>query len=163
MAIGTAVGLSNAATIALAIVLAFEVGYSLAMIPLRRAGFSWASALRTAFAAESVSIAVMEIVDNVFMLVVPGAMDAGVASALFWGSLAASLLVAGVAAFPVNRWFISKGLGHALAHAPVEPAGAGTRTWPTTTPADGSGRCGPGLRPVSGEDFDPAPGGGLWA
>lgn len=117
MAIGTALGWSNAATIALAIGLAFAVGYALAMIPLRRGGFSWAVAVKIALAAETLSIATMEIVDNAFMLVVPGAMDAGLGSLLFWGSLTASLIVAAAAAFPLNRWLISRGWGHALAHA----------------------------------------------
>lgn len=117
MAIGTALGWSNAATIALAIGLAFAVGYALAMIPLRRGGFGWSGALKIAFAAETLSIATMEIVDNGFMLVVPGAMDAGLGSLLFWGSLTASLIVAAAAAFPLNRWLISRGWGHALAHA----------------------------------------------
>ncbi len=117
MAIGTALGWSNGATIALAIGLAFAIGYSLAMLPLRGPGLSWGGALKIAFAAETISIATMEIVDNAFMLVVPGAMDAGIASLLFWGSLAASLAIAAVAAFPVNRWLISRGCGHSLAHA----------------------------------------------
>lgn len=116
MALGTAWGWSNAATVALAVVLAFAAGYTLSMIPLRRAGFGWARALRIAFAAESLSIATMEIVDNAFLLVVPGAMDAPITSGLFWGALVASLLIAAAAAFPLNRWLISRGWGHALGH-----------------------------------------------
>ena len=117
MAIGTAWSWSNSATIVLATLLAFAAGYALSMIPLRRAGFGWARTLRVAFAAESLSIAVMELVDNAFMLLVPGAMDAPITSALFWGSLVASLVVAAIAAFPVNRWLIARGKGHAVVHA----------------------------------------------
>ncbi|HEU4725849.1 MAG TPA: DUF4396 domain-containing protein [Candidatus Eisenbacteria bacterium] len=117
MAIGTALGWSNGATFALAIALAFGAGYSLAMIPLRRGGLSWGGALRIALAAETLSIATMEIVDNLFMLAVPGAMDAPLSSGLFWGALLASLVIAALAAFPLNRWLISRGWGHALAHA----------------------------------------------
>ena len=116
MVIGTALGFSNAATIALAVALAFVFGYLLTMLPLLRAGLAFGAALGAAFAADTVSITIMEIVDNAIMLVIPGAMDAGLGSMLFWGSLAAALLIAGTAAFPVNRWLISRGWGHALAH-----------------------------------------------
>jgi hypothetical protein len=116
MVLGTALGLSNLATVGLAILLAFVAGYSLALIPLRRAGLAWRTSFRIAFLAETVSIGVMEIVDNAIMLAVPGAMEAPLTSALFWGSLGFSLAVAGAAAFPLNRWMIAKGWGHALAH-----------------------------------------------
>lgn len=116
MVVGSAAGWSNHATVVLSIVLAFAAGYTLAMIPLRRGGLSFGAALKVAAAAESLSIGIMEVVDNLYMLVVPGAMNAGLTSGLFWGSLVASLLIAGVVAFPANRWLISRGLGHALAH-----------------------------------------------
>ena len=116
MVIGTALGWSAIATVALAVVLAFLSGYALTMIPLLRAGIPLGGALAVAFAADSVSVAIMEIVDNGVMLVIPGAMDAPLSSPLFWGSLVLALLIAGVAAFPANRWLIARGKGHALAH-----------------------------------------------
>jgi len=116
MVIGTALGWSNLATIALAVVLAFFFGYSLTMLPLLRSGLAVAAALPLAFASDTFSIAVMEVVDNAIMLVVPGAMEAGVGSILFWGSLAFALAVAFVAAYPVNRYLISRGRGHAVVH-----------------------------------------------
>jgi hypothetical protein len=116
MVIGTALGWGNGATIALAVVLAFLFGYALTLRPLL-AGMSFASAAKLALAADTASITMMEIVDNAIMLVIPGAMDAGLDSALFWASLAFSLAVAAVAAFPVNRWLISRGKGHAVVHA----------------------------------------------
>ncbi len=116
MVIGTALGWSNLATIALAVVLAFFFGYSLTMLPLLRSGLTVAVALPLAFASDTLSIAVMEVVDNAIMLVVPGAMEAGVGSILFWGSLAFALAVAFVAAYPVNRYLISRGRGHAVVH-----------------------------------------------
>jgi hypothetical protein len=114
--IGTALGWGNFATIALAIVLAFFFGYSLTMLPLLRSGMALGAVLPLAFASDTLSITVMEIVDNAIILVVPGAMEAGLGSLLFWGSLAFALLVAGAAAFPVNRWLISRGRGHAVVH-----------------------------------------------
>jgi hypothetical protein len=117
MVIGTALGLSNLATIALAVALAFVFGYALTLIPLFRAGLGLRQAFALAFASDTASITLMEIVDNLIMLVIPGAMDAGLTSLLFWGSLAASLLIAGAAAFPLNRWLISRGRGHAVLHA----------------------------------------------
>jgi Domain of unknown function (DUF4396) len=117
MVIGTALGLSNAATIALAVLLAFMFGYSFTMFPLRRAGMPWRQVMRLALAADTVSIAIMEIVDNAVMLLIPGAMSAGLTKPLFWIALGASLLVAGVAAYPANRWLISRGKGHAVVHA----------------------------------------------
>lgn len=116
MVIGTALGWGNAPTIVLAVILAFIFGYALTMLPLLRAGLAFRSAIGAALAADTVSIAIMEIVDNAIMLVIPGAMDAGVDSLLFWGSLTVALLIAGTAAFPVNRWLISRGWGHALVH-----------------------------------------------
>lgn len=117
MVIGTAAGLGNGATIALAVILAFLFGYAFTLTPLLRAGLLLRKALGLALAADTVSIAVMEIVDNGVMLVIPGAMDAGLDSLLFWGSLAFALVVAAVAAYPVNRWLIARGMGHAVVHA----------------------------------------------
>ena len=117
VAIGTALGWGNFETIVLAIVLAFLFGYSFTAVPLLRSGLALAAVLPIAFAADTFSITVMEIVDNAIILIVPGAMEAGLGDALFWGSLAFALAVAWVAAFPVNRWLISKGRGHAVAHA----------------------------------------------
>jgi hypothetical protein len=116
MVIGTWLGWGNAATIALAVVLAFFFGYSLTLLPLLKA-VPVGAALRLALAADTASITVMEIVDNAIMLFIPGAMGAGLASVLFWASLAISLAVAAVAAFPVNRWLIARGRGHAVVHA----------------------------------------------
>jgi Domain of unknown function (DUF4396) len=117
MLIGTALGWSNAGTIVLAVSLAFLSGYFFTVVPLLRAGYRYRAAARIALAADTASITVMEIVDNAMMLQIPGAMDASVASLLFWFSLTASLVIAGVAAYPVNRWLIARGRGHALAHA----------------------------------------------
>jgi hypothetical protein len=116
MVIGTGLGWSNAATIALAVSLAFVFGYSLTMLPLLRGGLAFTVALPIAFAADSFSIAVMELVDNGVMLAVPGAMDAPLTNPLFWGALAFALAVAYVVAFPVNRWLIARGQGHAVVH-----------------------------------------------
>jgi hypothetical protein len=114
--IGTALGWGDFATIALAIVLAFFFGYLLTMLPLLRSGFALGAVLPLAFAADTLSITVMEIVDNLILLVIPGAMEAGLTSFLFWGSLAFALAVAFVAAFPVNRYLIARGKGHAVVH-----------------------------------------------
>jgi hypothetical protein len=116
MIIGTALGWDDWPTIALAVVLAFFFGYSLTAVPLLRSGLALATVLPLALAADTLSIAVMEIVDNAIILVIPGAMDAGLRDALFWGSLAFSLVVAFVAAFPVNRYLIARGRGHAVVH-----------------------------------------------
>ena len=116
MVIGTALGWGNTATIALAVVLAFAFGYALTMRPLIASGLAMGAVLRLALAADTVSITIMEIVDNAIMLAIPGAMGAGLDSALFWGSLAAALLIAGAVAFPVNRWLIARGRGHAVVH-----------------------------------------------
>lgn len=117
MVIGTWLGLSNGATIGLAVVLAFAFGYAFTMAPLLRAGISLRRTVRLALAADTASIALMELVDNLIMLVVPGAMDAPLSSGLFWGALLFSLAIAGVAAYPVNRWLIRRGAGHAVVHA----------------------------------------------
>jgi len=114
--IGTALGWSTVATIALAIVLAFFFGYGLTMLPLLRSGMALGAVLPLAFASDTLSITVMEIVDNLIIVVIPGAMDAGLGSLLFWGSLAFALAIAFVAAFPVNRYLISRGKGHAVVH-----------------------------------------------
>jgi hypothetical protein len=116
MVIGSALGWGNAATIMLAIVLAFFFGYGLTMLPLLRSGMALGAVLPLAFASDTLSITVMEIVDNLVIVVIPGAMDAGLGSLLFWGSLAFTLVVAFVAAFPVNRYLISRGKGHAVVH-----------------------------------------------
>ena len=117
MVIGTSAGLHNGATVVLSIALAFVFGYALTMRGVVRAGVPFRQALKVAFAADTVSIAVMELVDNAFILAVPGALDAGLTDALFWGSLVASLAVAFVLTVPVNRALIARGKGHAVAHA----------------------------------------------
>ena len=116
MVIGTALGLSNGATIALAVLLAFTFGYAFTMFPLLRSGMTIRQAAKLALAADTASIAIMEIVDNAVMLVVPDAMDAGLSQPLFWGALAGALLIAGMAAYPLNRWLIARGAGHAVVH-----------------------------------------------
>ena len=116
MVIGSALGWGTVATIALAIVLAFFFGYGLTMLPLLRSGMALGAVLPLALASDTLSITVMEIVDNLIIVVIPGAMDAGLGSLLFWGSLAFALAVAFVAAFPVNRYLISRGKGHAVVH-----------------------------------------------
>ena len=115
MVVGTQLGWSNEATIVLSVILAFFFGYSLTLRPLMSNGMSLRRAAGVALAADTLSITVMEIVDNGVILAIPGAMDAGITSVLFWGSLAVSLAIAWVAAFPVNRWLIGRGLGHAKA------------------------------------------------
>src|SRR4051794_35129199 len=117
LVIGTALDWHGAATIALAVVLAFLFGYGLTMVPLLRSGLALAAAVPLALASDTLSIATMEVVDNLIVVFVPGAMDAGLADALFWGSLALALAVAFVAAFPVNRFLIARGKGHAVVHA----------------------------------------------
>ncbi|QFU89691.1 hypothetical protein YIM_22565 [Amycolatopsis sp. YIM 10] len=117
MVIGTALRWGNLPTIALAIALAFVFGYALSMRGVLRAGVGFKQALKVALAADTVSITVMEIIDNGVMLVVPGAMDAGLASWLFWGALAFAFLIAFLVTMPVNKWLIGRGKGHAVAHA----------------------------------------------
>jgi hypothetical protein len=114
--IGTALGWSNGPTIVLAIVLAFLFGYSLTSWPLLRAGLALATVIPIAFASDTLSIAVMELVDNAIILVIPGAMDAGLDDVLFWGSLSFALFIAGFCADPVNRWLLQRGKGHAAVH-----------------------------------------------
>ena len=116
MVIGTALGWGDWSTIALAVVLAFFFGYSLTIGPVLRSGVPLRSAVKVALAADTVSILVMEIVDNAVMLMVPGAMEAGLTNVLFWGSLAFALAVAFVVTVPVNRWLIGRGRGHAVVH-----------------------------------------------
>jgi hypothetical protein len=114
--IGTALGWSDAATIALAIALAFFFGYSFTSWPLLRAGMALSAVIPIALAADTISIAVMEIVDNAILLLIPGAMDAGLDDIGFWASLAVALLIAGAVAYPVNRWLLARGKGHAVVH-----------------------------------------------
>jgi hypothetical protein len=116
MAIGTAAGFSNLATVALSIALAFVFGYGLTSLPLLRAGLALSAVIPIALASDTLSIATMEIVDNLIIVAVPGAMDAGLGSLLFWGSLSFSLVVAGAVAVPVNRYLIARGRGHAVVH-----------------------------------------------
>jgi hypothetical protein len=128
MALGTALRWSNRATIVVSVILAFFFGYALTLQPLLRARLAVGSAFRLALASDTLSIATMEIVDNAFMLLVPGAMDASVTSPLFWASLTASLILAGIVAFPVNRWLIARGRGHAVVHRfHHEESGTGIR------------------------------------
>ena len=117
LVIATAFRWGNFASIVVALVLAFFFGYSFTALPLLRSGLALAAVLPLALAADTFSITVMEIVDNAIVLVIPGAMTAGLGDPLFWGSLAFALAIAWVAAFPVNRWLISKGRGHAVVHA----------------------------------------------
>jgi hypothetical protein len=116
MIIGTALGFSDWGTVALAVALAFIFGYSLTSLPLLRAGFAFAAVVPIALASDTLSIAVMEVVDNAIMLAIPGAIEAGVGDVLFWGSLSVALVVAGAAALPVNLWLIGRGRGHAVVH-----------------------------------------------
>ena len=117
LVIATALGWHDLPSIVLAIVLAFAFGYGLTMRPLIASGLPFRTAARTALAADTVSIVVMEIVDNTIVIAIPGAMAAGLLDGLFWGSLAVSLVIAFAVALPVNRWLISRGLGHAVVHA----------------------------------------------
>lgn len=116
MAIGTALGFSSLGTIILAIALAFLFGYSLTSLPLLGAGLALSAVIPIALASDTLSIATMEIVDNLIIVVVPGALEAGLSDLLFWGSLSFSLVVAGAFAVPVNRWLIGRGKGHAVVH-----------------------------------------------
>jgi hypothetical protein len=116
LAIGTAGGLNNTLTIVLAILLAFLFGYSFTMLPLLRSGLVLAVVLPLALASDTFSITVMEIVDNLIIVAIPGAMDAGLDDLLFWGALALALGIAFIAAWPVNRYLIARGRGHAVVH-----------------------------------------------
>ncbi|MBX3235865.1 MAG: DUF4396 domain-containing protein [Nitrospiraceae bacterium] len=116
MAVGTVLGWSNWPTVGLAVALAFLFGYGMTLYPLRRAGMAWSTALALAFASDTLSMSTMEFVDNALMLVIPGAMDVGLSDPLLWATLVLSLVLAGPAAFPVNRWLIARGKGDALVH-----------------------------------------------
>jgi hypothetical protein len=116
MVLATALDLSNLASVVLSIALAFAFGYGLTSAPLLRAGIAFAAVVPIALASDTLSIATMEVVDNLIILVVPGAIDAGLADLLFWGSLAFALAIAGVFAFPVNRWLLARGKGHTAVH-----------------------------------------------
>jgi hypothetical protein len=116
MVLGTALGLSNLATIVLSIALAFAFGYGLTSLPLLRAGLALAAVVPIALASDTLSIATMEVVDNAIIATVPGAMDAGLGDVLFWGSLSFALAVAGAVALPVNRWLLARGKGHTAVH-----------------------------------------------
>jgi len=116
MIIGTALGWSDLQTIVLAVVLAFFFGYSLTSLPLLRSGLTLAAVAPIAFASDTISITIMEIVDNAIMLLIPGAMEASLDDAGFWAALAAALLIAGAAAYPANRWLLARGKGHAVVH-----------------------------------------------
>jgi hypothetical protein len=116
MIIGTTLGLGNGTTVVISVALAFVFGYSLTLLPLLRAGIAFGTSLQLAFASDTISIAVMEIIDNAIMLVIPGAMDAGPTTLLFWGSMILSLGLAALAAFPIVRWLIARGRGHAVVH-----------------------------------------------
>lgn len=116
LVIGTAAGWGNIPTVGLAIVLAFLFGYGLTMVPLLKSGLSFLAASGLALAADTASITVMEIVDNLIMLTIPGAMDAGLGDGFFWISMAVALTIAWFAAFPVNKWLIKHGMGHAKIH-----------------------------------------------
>ena len=117
MIIGSSLGFHTLGTVVLSIALAFVFGYALTMRGVLRAGVDVRTALKVALAADTISIIVMEVIDNTTMLVIPGAIDAGVTSALFWVSLAGSLALAFLVTTPVNRWLISRGKGHAVVHA----------------------------------------------
>jgi hypothetical protein len=116
MVIGTALGFSDLGTIALAVALAFLFGYTLTSLPLLRAGLALAAVIPIALASDTISIAIMEVVDNAIIVAIPGAMDAGLGDVLFWGTLAVALVIAGAFAFPANRWLIARGKGHAAVH-----------------------------------------------
>jgi hypothetical protein len=116
MVIGTALGFSDWGTIALAVALAFLFGYTLTSLPLLRAGLALSTVVPIALASDTLSIAVMEVVDNALMLSISGAMEAGLGDVLFWGALSVALVVAGIVAFPLNRWLIARGRGHAVVH-----------------------------------------------
>ena len=127
MAIGTALGFSNFETIVLAVALAFVFGYSLTSLPLLRAGLALSAVVPIALASDTLSIATMEVVDNVIMLAVPGAMDAGLDTLLFWGSLSFALAIAFVLTVPVNRWLLARGKGHTAVHETGIHGGPPTR------------------------------------
>lgn len=117
MVLGAAFHWDTMTTIVVATILAFGFGYSLTLLPLLRSGLGAGMAFGLAFASDTLSIAVMEVIDNMVMMIIPGAMDAPLDSFLFWGAMGISLLLAGLAAFPLNRWLIARGRGHAVVHA----------------------------------------------
>ncbi|MGG8405502.1 DUF4396 domain-containing protein [Streptomyces sp. 12297] len=117
MAIGTALLWGNVQTMVLAVTLAFVFGYSFTLFAVRKAGLDWKGAIKVALAADTVSIAVMELVDNGIIALVPGAMDAHLSDALFWSALLGGFAVAFVITMPVNKWMIGRGKGHAVVHA----------------------------------------------
>jgi hypothetical protein len=127
MVIGTAAGFSNLGTVLVSVALAFVFGYSLTSMPLLQAGLTLSAVVPIALASDTLSIATMELVDNTIVVAIPGALEAGLGSLLFWGSLAFSLVVAGMAAFPVNRWLIARGRGHAVVHETGIHGGPDTR------------------------------------
>jgi len=114
--IGTALGWSNWGTIALAVALAFLFGYTLTSLPLLRAGLALSAVIPIALASDTISIAIMEVVDNAIILLIPGAMEAGLDEVGFYAALTAALIIAGAFAYPANRWLISRGKGHAVVH-----------------------------------------------
>lgn len=118
--IGTIIGLSNLHTIILAVILAFIFGFGLSALPLMKAGLAFTAALSVVFAADTLSIAVMELVDNAVMAGIPGAMDAGLVSPLYWVSMSAALFTAFLAAYPVNLFLLKRGKGHAIVHEYME-------------------------------------------
>ena len=131
MIVGTSLGWSDWETVALAVALAFLFGYSLTAVPLLRGGLALAAVVPIALASDTLSIAIMEIVDNAIMLLIPGAMEAGLTNVLFWGSLSVAVVIAGAVAFPVNRWLITRGKGHAAVHETGIHGGPPTKvvTW----------------------------------
>jgi hypothetical protein len=127
MAIGTALGFSDLATIALAVALAFLFGYTLTSLPLLRAGLALSAVIPIALASDTLSIAVMEVVDNAIMVLVPGAMESGLGDVLFWGALSFALAAAFVVTVPVNRWLLARGRGHTAVHETGIHGGPDTR------------------------------------
>jgi Domain of unknown function (DUF4396) len=127
VAIGTALGWSDGATIALAVSLAFVFGYALTSLPLLRAGLAFSAVVPIALASDTLSIATMEVVDNAILLVIPGAMEAGLGDILFWGSLSFALAIAFVVTVPVNRWLLARGKGHTAVHETGIHGGPDTR------------------------------------
>lgn len=136
--IGTAMGLSNVATIALAIGLAFTFGYTLSTLPLVKAGLGFFGALGVVLAADTLSIATMEVVDNAVMAAIPGAMEAGLSNPIFWLGMMVALSAAFIAAYPVNRYLLSRGKGHALTHH-YHHGGTQATSWRRLIPSFGSG------------------------
>ena len=135
MAVGTALGFSTLGTVALAVVLAFAFGYALTSLPLLRAGLALGVVIPIALASDTLSIATMEVVDNLIVVAVPGAMDAGLGSLLFWGSLSFALAVAAAVTVPVNRYLIARGKGHAVVHETGIHGGPPTRPMALATSA----------------------------